>query len=382
MAVLVTGGAGYIGSAFVEQLLDGGRDGRRARRPLARAPRRGRPSRRLPGGPHRRPGARRAPRAGARHRRLRSLRGLRLRRRVRHRAGPLLREQLHPGRRALRGARRGRRASAWSSPRPAPPTACRARCRSRRATRSGRSTPTAGRSCSSSGCSPTSTAPTACASWRCATSTRRARRAQLRRGSRRPRRTSSRSSSPRRPAAAATGHRLRRRLRHARRHRHPRLHPRRGPRRGAPPRARVTCGGGGASQFLNLGNGTGYSVLEVIESARRVTGREVPYEKGPRREGDPPRLVGDARRAREVLGWTPRGPTSTASSAPPGSGCRRTRTATARSDVGRAASRCSARDREAAAGDAQRRGPSSGRQRWPSRRTSASASLGPTLPGS
>ena len=65
---------------------------------------------------------------------------------------------------------------------------------------------------------------------------------------------------------------------------------------------------GGASQFLNLGNGTGYSVLEVIESARRVTGREVPYEKGSRREGDPPRLVGDARRAREVLGWTPRRP--------------------------------------------------------------------------
>jgi UDP-glucose 4-epimerase len=65
---------------------------------------------------------------------------------------------------------------------------------------------------------------------------------------------------------------------------------------------------GGASQFLNLGNGTGYSVLQVIDSARRVTGREVPHEKGPRREGDPPRLVGDARRAREVLGWTPRRP--------------------------------------------------------------------------
>ena len=65
---------------------------------------------------------------------------------------------------------------------------------------------------------------------------------------------------------------------------------------------------GGGSQFLNLGNGTGYSVLEVIESARRVTGRDVPYETGPRREGDPPRLVGDARRAREVLGWVPRRP--------------------------------------------------------------------------
>jgi UDP-glucose 4-epimerase len=65
---------------------------------------------------------------------------------------------------------------------------------------------------------------------------------------------------------------------------------------------------GGASQLLNLGNGTGYSVLEVIETARRVTGRDVPYEMGPRREGDPPRLVGDAALAREVLGWTPRRP--------------------------------------------------------------------------
>ena len=65
---------------------------------------------------------------------------------------------------------------------------------------------------------------------------------------------------------------------------------------------------GGASQFLNLGNGTGYSVLEVIETARRVTGRDVPYEMGPRREGDPPRLVGDATQARAVLGWAPRRP--------------------------------------------------------------------------
>jgi UDP-glucose 4-epimerase len=63
---------------------------------------------------------------------------------------------------------------------------------------------------------------------------------------------------------------------------------------------------GGASEFLNLGNGKGYSVLEVVEAARRVTGREVPVVMGPRREGDPPRLVGDARRAREVLGWQPR----------------------------------------------------------------------------
>ena len=66
--------------------------------------------------------------------------------------------------------------------------------------------------------------------------------------------------------------------------------------------------GGGASQCLNLGNGHGYSVLEVIEAAKRVSGRDVPYELGPRREGDPPRLVGDATKARELLGWIPKRP--------------------------------------------------------------------------
>jgi UDP-glucose 4-epimerase len=65
---------------------------------------------------------------------------------------------------------------------------------------------------------------------------------------------------------------------------------------------------GGGSERLNLGNGTGHSVLEVIETARRVTGRDVPFEKAARREGDPPRLVADARRARRVLGWVPRRP--------------------------------------------------------------------------
>jgi UDP-glucose 4-epimerase len=66
--------------------------------------------------------------------------------------------------------------------------------------------------------------------------------------------------------------------------------------------------GGGDSEYLNLGNGTGYSVLEVLDAARKVTGLDVPFENAPRREGDPPRLVGDARRAREVLGWEPKRP--------------------------------------------------------------------------
>jgi UDP-glucose-4-epimerase GalE len=66
--------------------------------------------------------------------------------------------------------------------------------------------------------------------------------------------------------------------------------------------------GGRPSQFLNLGTGKGHSVLEVIESVKRVTGREVPFDKAARREGDPPRLVADASRARAVLGWTPQQP--------------------------------------------------------------------------
>lgn len=61
----------------------------------------------------------------------------------------------------------------------------------------------------------------------------------------------------------------------------------------------------GAHRF-NLGNGNGFSVLEVIEAARRVTGKEIPYEIGPRRAGDPPVLVASSAQAREKLGWTPK----------------------------------------------------------------------------
>ena len=62
---------------------------------------------------------------------------------------------------------------------------------------------------------------------------------------------------------------------------------------------------GGTSEFINLGNGSGYSVKEVIDAARRVTGREIAFQVAPRRAGDPPALVGDSKKAREVRGWKP-----------------------------------------------------------------------------
>ena len=56
---------------------------------------------------------------------------------------------------------------------------------------------------------------------------------------------------------------------------------------------------------FNLGTGRGYSVKEVIEAAREVTGHAIPISIAQRREGDPPRLVADARKARDTLGWAP-----------------------------------------------------------------------------
>jgi UDP-glucose 4-epimerase len=64
--------------------------------------------------------------------------------------------------------------------------------------------------------------------------------------------------------------------------------------------------GGGESDFINLGTGHGYSVMEVIEAARRVTGRPIEVRVEASRPGDPARLVADARKAREVLGWQTR----------------------------------------------------------------------------
>lgn len=63
---------------------------------------------------------------------------------------------------------------------------------------------------------------------------------------------------------------------------------------------------GGHTATYNLGNGTGFSVLEVVGAVERVTGRRVPIRYRPRRAGDPPRLVADAALARRELGWTPR----------------------------------------------------------------------------
>jgi UDP-glucose 4-epimerase len=62
---------------------------------------------------------------------------------------------------------------------------------------------------------------------------------------------------------------------------------------------------GGDTTIFNLGNGNGFSVREVIETARQVTGREIKAIEHDRRPGDPPALVGSADRARSILGWNP-----------------------------------------------------------------------------
>ena len=63
---------------------------------------------------------------------------------------------------------------------------------------------------------------------------------------------------------------------------------------------------GGASAALNLGTGRGHSVKQIVATVERLSGRKVPVREGSRRSGDAPTLVADASRAFEVLGWTPR----------------------------------------------------------------------------
>jgi len=60
------------------------------------------------------------------------------------------------------------------------------------------------------------------------------------------------------------------------------------------------------AHVFNLGNGTGFSVQQVIDTVQQVTGRKIPVNLGPRRPGDPARLVASVQRARAELGWEPR----------------------------------------------------------------------------
>lgn len=61
----------------------------------------------------------------------------------------------------------------------------------------------------------------------------------------------------------------------------------------------------GKHRIFNLGSGDGYSVKEVIEACRRVTGHPIPAEVAPRRAGDPATLIASSQRAKDELGWTP-----------------------------------------------------------------------------
>ena len=67
----------------------------------------------------------------------------------------------------------------------------------------------------------------------------------------------------------------------------------------------LTAAAPGEHLICNLGNGDGYSVRQVLSTVEEVTGQPVPHSVGPRRAGDPTRLVASADRARERLGWTP-----------------------------------------------------------------------------
>ena len=63
---------------------------------------------------------------------------------------------------------------------------------------------------------------------------------------------------------------------------------------------------GGASDHFNVGTGAGQSVLDVMRAVEDVTGKKVPYAIGPRRDGDPPALVADSSKLQRTLGWKPR----------------------------------------------------------------------------
>ena len=57
---------------------------------------------------------------------------------------------------------------------------------------------------------------------------------------------------------------------------------------------------------INLGSGSGSSVFEILDTAKKVCGREIPFEIGQRRNGDPETLVADIEKAKSILGWVPK----------------------------------------------------------------------------
>lgn len=63
---------------------------------------------------------------------------------------------------------------------------------------------------------------------------------------------------------------------------------------------------GGENGIFNLGNGIGFTVKEVIDTAREVTGHPIPAEIAPRRDGDPARLIASSEKAKNILGWMPK----------------------------------------------------------------------------
>jgi UDP-glucose-4-epimerase GalE len=64
--------------------------------------------------------------------------------------------------------------------------------------------------------------------------------------------------------------------------------------------------GGGESQRFNVGTGSGYSVREVVNAVEEITGKKVPFRMGPRRDGDAPVLVANSDKLKTMLGWSPR----------------------------------------------------------------------------
>ena len=63
---------------------------------------------------------------------------------------------------------------------------------------------------------------------------------------------------------------------------------------------------GGESTIVNLGSGTGFSVNEMVETAREVTGHNIPAKVVPRRSGDPSKLIASSEKAKRILGWKPK----------------------------------------------------------------------------